>query len=246
MRSHEIILERAPAITDAERVSLIKFMIDWLNGTFMTSPRASVVRNWERINELFPARPNRPLRLMRLVTLPISFADQKEFDLHKPAPLGVGSWTSTHFGLESVHGIATEIKQGPRSCRMAIQATIAPADIIATPQSMKRAFASLTHDYDFDNHYTEVRTKTDRGTVVKTVFKPYLGNDDETFHYNIGDFNGQFADTAGGPMRQYEYIVRTTPLRVRNIRVYRKGDEEMFGGHDDPLNSGSSRGWFKD
>lgn len=77
-----------------------------------------------------------------------------------------------------------------------------------------------------------------------TKFKPYLGNATYDLHDDLGTYRALFMDQLGGPMRQYEYIVKTTPLRVRNIKVLRRGDEELETiHHDDPHNSGRYRGW---
>ncbi len=168
---------------------------------------------------------------MRLVTLPIEYANMKTFKLDNPAPKTVGSWSSTHFGIDSVAGVANEINVDDNTCRMAIGAIISPDNILASHQSLKRAFLSLTRDYEYDNHIG----------VDGKVKSPYLNIDDDG--HEIGLYQGSFRDFKGGPLRQYEYVVKTTPLTVKNLRVYRLGDEHIFHGHDDPHNSGDYKGW---
>lgn len=234
MRFNELLTERrALNITDKERGQLLFFIVKWLQGSFMRSkPTTDHMPTWQRIHDLFPPNLSRPVRLMRLVTLPIEYADLKGFYLEKPAPLSVGSWTSAHIGLESVHGVASEIKSGRKTCRIAIQAMIQPNDVLASYQSLKKAFLSLSYDYDYDRHTDKERS--------------YLGITDDAFLDDIGYYQALYREQSGGPLRQYEYIVKTTPVEAKNIRVYRKGNDTFFMGHDDPNDYGTSRAWFKD
>ena len=227
MRAIELLNERVKlSISDDERLQLAEFIVDWLRGTHMGT-KDDLSPRWERIHELFPPRIMKPIRLMRLVTLPIEYADQREFHLPRPAWGPVGSWTSTHVGLDSVQGIATELfKNGldeESTCRMAIAATIAPENILASHQSMRRAFLSLFHDWIDE--------------------QPFLGKKDDTFNMDVDYYQSLFRDWKGGPLRQYEYVVRTTPLTVKNIRIYRLGEDVLDYGNDDPHNSGDYRGY---
>jgi hypothetical protein len=247
MREQELFEYRLPVIEDEERLELIQFIINWVRGSYMKSPPVNMLRKWERINQLFPSKVNSPISLMRLVTLPIRYADQKEFDLKKPAPNNIGSWTSTHFGISSVAGVAADIDANNENCRIVIVAKIDPKNILITPKSLKKAFLSLTSDYhSVDDFEITSRELQDDGSVyVTTSYKPYLGDASEDMHDELGYYQALFRESHGGPMRQYEYIVRTTPLRVRNIKVLRKGDQdyESIDYHDDPHNSGNYRGW---
>jgi hypothetical protein len=229
MRWSELYERRGPQLSDTDRARLIKFLVHWLSGYYM-SGNVDTTKQWEEFASLFPHRVARPLRLFRMVTLPIRYADKIEFDLARPAPKAVSSWTSVHFGLWSVHGIASEQNANMNTCRMAVQATIEPQNIFATYRSMGRAFNTLAWDFDYDKH-------TERG-------EDYLGLS-EMIRGEIDYYKSLFADQHGGPMRQYEYVVRTTPLRVKNIKVFRRGDDDLHTGHDDPHNHGSYRGWGK-
>lgn len=251
MRYIEILTERGPQISDQERAKIIDFMMSWLGGSYMAGSakendqRLDAITIWQRIHDLFPPRINRPIRLFRLVTLPVKYADLKTFHLDRPALKAVSSWTSTHFGLESVHGITSE-RYGENSCRMAIQATISPENILASHQSLRRAFSVLTHDYEYpDPAYT---TKMIKGEMHKSnpVYPNYLGKTDESFHSDLVYYKSLFDEMKGGPLRQYEFVVKTTSVEATNIRVYRRGEESYFSGHDDPHNSDSFRGWYKE
>ena len=237
MRYREIITERRSLnISDMDRAELIKFIMDWFNGRYMTED-VDLLSKWQRIQNLFPHNIRKPIRLMRVVTLPIAYANQKHFHLQQPAPKAVGSWTSTHFGLDSVHAIATEFNAGSETCRIAIQAVIQPTDILASYKSLKRAYLALLHDYDYDKF-----------TDKNGNYLSYLGvpASEYSFHDDLGYFQGIFRDQRGGPLRQYEFVVKTTPVDATNIRVFRRGDETYLVGHDDPHYSGSFRGYSKD
>lgn len=233
-------------ISDQERIELIQFIIAWMRGDYMSQGSKDPLVMWQKIHDLFPPRINSPKTLMRLVTLPINYADLPSFHLKNTAPKAVGSWTSTHFGLTSVHGIANEYNEGADTCRIAIRAKIDPKNILASYQSIKKAFLSLTHDYDYYD-YEVTHVKKQGGRIVHTTsYLPYLGLEDpqgEKIHDDLGYYQGLFRDMNGGPMRQYEYIIRTTPLDVQNIKVFRRGNENLIDGHDDPHNSGNYRGW---
>lgn len=237
MRIQDLNERAMPMISDKERYELINFMLDWLGGSFMRT-QEDHLDMWNRLRDLFPHRASRPVALMRLVTLPIEFADQKSFHLPQPAPKSVGSWTSTRFGLESVHGITTEDGSQDKTCRIAIAAKIDPQNILMTSETLKRALLTLTRDY----HWEEET----RGKDGRSQFKEYLGSVDDMFHNQLDYIVSTMRDFKGGYMRQYEYIVRTTPLDVRNIMVFRKGDEVLKYGHDDPHNSDDFRGWVND
>ncbi len=245
MRYDQIITERRLNLPDEQRLELLHFIWKWLCGSLMQDS-SDFLPHWQKVHDLFPTRISRPISLMRLVTLPIEYADKKVFPLDNPAPKSVGSWTSTHFGLESVHGIATEFGDPEGTCRIAIKAQIAPENILASYQTLRRAFMTLAHDFDYDKFHVDTVTKEKGMQVHRTTVLPYLGSNDEAFIDDIDYYKSVFNDMKGGPLRQYEYIVRTTPLTVQNIRVYRRGGETYFNGHDDPHNSDSFRGWFKD
>lgn len=251
MRHFEL-YERKVNIADEERGEIVLFITDWLKGDYMrsgssqTNARSHALKMWQRIHDLFPPKISAPITLMRLVTLPIEYATQKTFHLEKPAPGLVGSWTSTHFGLESVQGVSSDLDEDENTCRLAIRAKISPENILATYRSLGTAFLSLTRDYDYEEY--EVNTVTKRGgvDVHSTSYKPYLGMTDSSFHDDLGYYQSLFREMTGGPLRQYEYIVKTTPLDVQNIKVFRIGNEMMKYGHDDPHNSGRFRGWVDD
>ncbi len=244
MRYSEILTERKLAISDDERVQLIEFMIHWFSGTHMSSGFETLGK-WQRIHDLFLPRISSPITLMRLVTLPIEYADKKTFHLEHPAPNNVGSWTSTHFGLDSVAGIARDFQDSANTCRIAIKAKIDPKNILASHDSLKRAFLTFTRDWE----YKEIPniTKVENGVTHYGVstFEPYLGRTDDEFHEELGYFQALFREQKGGPLRQYEYIVKTTPLDVTNIRVYRTGTKTHHDGIDDPHYS-DGRGWYKE
>lgn len=231
---------RIPVKQDAKRAELITFLIHWLQGRFMSmdpKQREGKLSEWEEFASIFPPRATKPIRLMRLVTLPIEYASQKRFHLEHPAPFAAGSWTSTHMGIDSVAGIAVEKElegnvNGWGTCRLAIRATIQPENILATPRSIKSAFLALTHDWDYDKH-----------DYYSDNAERYLDIEDETVREDIGYIQSILDEVKGGFMRQYEYIVRTTPLDVEVVRVYRVEDKQHHMGHDDPHNSGNYRGW---
>lgn len=223
MRAIEL-LEKKLDITDEERLELLKFIISWVGGTYMGNPNPDMVDKWLRIAALFPHKLSKPVSLMRLVTLPEEYANLVEFKLDSPAPNRIGSWTSTHFGIASVAGLADDIWGDDTTARIVIGAKIDPKNILVTPDTIKKAFQSLSYDYDYD------------------IEKRYLG--DEMIHDDLGYYKDIYDNIKGGPMRQYEYIVRTTPLKVRNIKVLSRGSKMVNDiGHDDPHNSGNYRGW---
>lgn len=248
MRYGEIIAEKVrltpavKALTDAERWEMISFIVNWIGGSHMSKADISHVAMWEKIAALFPPKVTGPMRLFRVVTLPIEYADKDEFHLERPAPGPIGSWTSTKVGLDTVAGIATDFAEktpglAKKTCRIAIAATIEPQDILMTIGSLKEAFLTLIHDYDAGNaeeYWKEEHPQ--HGTVMRSRYKTYLGSDDQLVLNELGYLWSLFIDYSGGPYRQSEHIIRTRPLDVKKILTYRVGERIVRYGNDDPHN----------
>jgi hypothetical protein len=231
-----------PAIakmSNEERIGWINFIMQWIRGALMQKADGETLAKWEEFSRVFPTGLSAPVNLYRLMTIPIKYADQTEFHMEHPAPGLVGSWTNTKVGLDCVAGVARDFAAGTEleatTARIAFGATIEPQNILATIKSMKTAFLSLTHDYEHDSyeHYPN-RTKNHMG---KAEYHPYLGlvQDDE-FHDDLGYYQSLYQEYAGGPFRQSEHIVRTTPLDLKRVLIYRRGTETLRHGNDDPHN----------
>jgi len=248
MRSQEITEAKIhPAIakmSNQERFDWINFLLKWLRGDVMQKASNETLVKWEEFSRLFPTGLTKPLALYRLITIPIKYVDQTEFHLQQPAPGPVGSWTSTKVGLDCVAGIARDLalrtELEAKTARIAVGAKISPDNILATIKTLKVAFAALTHDYEHDSYETYPdKTTTKRGLTRMGEVKwlPYLDNvADEEFHGDLGYYQSLFMEHAGGPYQQYEHIVRTTPLDLTRVLVYRHGTTILRYGNDDPHN----------
>ncbi len=236
MRFEEL-YERKLDISDEKKTEFIRFIIDWLGGKYMHSNSNDahedtyILKMWAEINKLYPTRKS-PMKLMRLVTLPIEYADKKNITLNSAGPIGrkLSSWSSTYFGIWSVQGIAKEFNDGIDTCRVVIQTIIEPQYILANYNSIKKIFLHLTSDFDYE--------KYDGGEYEGG----YHGLEQE-YIQDIGYIAGSLEESSGGYLRQYEYIVINHPVNAKIIRVFRKGKEVFDGGHDDPHNSGKFMGW---
>ena len=243
MRIEEILTERAisPAIkqmSDEDRRDWIMFLIRWLRGEFMQKATDEQLAKWEEFAQLFPHGVTAPLPLMRLLTIPIKYADMKEFELKQPAPGPVGSWTSTKRGLDSVAGIARDFAEGEleqKTARIGISAVIEPNDLLATVKTIRQAFLAFTHDWHGQFEYTQTK-RGNKYDTISTHYHPYLGDTSEDFHEELGYYQGLCRRYTGGPYRQYEHIVRTHPVQAKRVIIYRVGSKELRYGNDDPHN----------
>jgi GNAT superfamily N-acetyltransferase len=239
--------ERAkyPEISDKERHEILRFIYHWMRGDYMSKHRdPTQIKMWKKIAEMFPPKVGATVPLYRLITVPIEYADKPAFNIH-PAPGILSSWSSTLVGIDAVAGVAREMVPALKmkdTARIAIRADIPGSDILATPASIKKAFATLAHDY-FDRWPDrEEKTVRDDGREVwRTVHHPeYPGADDEDEHDFTMDDVGYLLDVTqrrGGHMRQYEYVVITPPkVQAKLVRVYRKGEDILRIGNDDPHN----------
>lgn len=222
-------------LSDEERKNWIIFLHNWLGGTYMGHVDDQHVGRWTRFRDLFPHGVTAPLPLYRVMTVPYQYADQKTFHIERPAPGAVGSWTSTKIGLDTVAGVANEqIEDNGGTSRIGIGALIQAENIFATFKSLKQGYLSLIHDWEFVDD--PVIEKGKDGTYT-TTYSSYLGDtSDDNLHMDLGHYQSLFAEMPGGPYRQSEHIVLTTPVDARLIYVYRYRGEYRRDGHDDPHN----------
>lgn len=245
MRLNDILTEKkqsipkaVAAMTDEERGQWIVFLQSWLQGTVMQKVTAEHVARWEAFARLFPTGLVAPIRLYRVVTLPIGYANLKTFHLKTPAPGPVGSWTSTKIGCDTVAGVAADFAERnglvDTTCRIAIESVIQPQNVLATIKTMKLAFLSLTHDYNQEDYEVPEITVKDGVKCHRYTYKPYLGQNPLGFHDDLDYYRSLYRDMPGGPYRQSEHIVHTTPVDAKVVYIYRKGREHLRLGHDDP------------
>lgn len=232
-------------MSDNDRLGWIKFILNWLSGEYMAGDIEvmdhvhEAARKWEEYDKIFPSGVTKPLALYRVITVPIEYADIKKFHIDQPAPGPVGSWTSTKIGLDTVAGVARELAEDDeelysKTARVAIGAIIQPENIIATYESLRDAFLSLVHDFEYEEAEQEV--DWNGGKYAQVTHPAYLGYQDDSFYEDLSEYIALFNDMPGGPYRQSEHIVRTTPVEANLIYVYRKGLEHHRKGHDDPHN----------
>lgn len=237
------------AMSDADRHTMLKFIGKWLAGSYMIGSRKmnalphDPATMWEQIATLFPPEVPAHLRLFRLVTVPIAYANRHHFSI-KPALGKVSSWSGTLVGIDAVAGVATDMthnygsyKDKTETARVAIEATIPGSAVLATPLSIRKAFLTLSHDY-FDRYQeVEHREVKDGQTYISYSHPGYPGGDDASFDMNEVGFYQDVLTRPGGAYRQYEYVVRTPPrVDATLVQVYRIGDETIRRGNDDPHN----------
>ena len=100
---------------------------------------------------------------------------------------------------------------------------------------MKMGFLTLIHDFEYEEeNTTEEHPKY--GTVYKTTHPAYLGQKDDDLYNEISHYKSLFEEFPGGPYRQSEHIVHTTPVTAKLVYVYRNGHEEGREGNEDPHN----------
>ena len=228
-------------MSDEERLQWIHFLQKWLAGDAM-SGQTNHVEQWKRFAQLFPHPLVVPVPLYRVMSVPYRYADMKEMVIDKPAPGPVGSWTSTKIGMDTVAGVATDFAERDPETKMAtarigVAAMIDPQNILATRQTIKAAFLSLSHDYDAEK--SEIAYEVDDpkwGRTTMTKYAPWLGDESTELHMDLGYYQSLFREMPGGPYRQSEHIVITTPVQARLIYVYRYRGEYRRDGHDDPHN----------
>lgn len=229
-------------MTDEERLQWVHYLQDWLCGNAMGVVGDQHVERWKRFAQLFPHDLTAPTRLYRVMSVPYRYADMKEMTINKPAPGPIGSWTSTRIGMDTVAGVANDFAERDPETKMAtarigVAAVIEPQNILATYRTIKAAFLSLTHDYDAADSEIDYQEDDPKfGRVTKTKYKPFLGDESPELHNDLGYYQSLFRDMPGGPYRQSEHIVITTPVQARLVYVYRYQGEYRRDGHDDPHN----------
>jgi hypothetical protein len=231
------------SMSDQDRHEWIMFLMRWLRGDMMNKVSSEHLAKWEEFSRLFPHAVSRPIPLYRLITIPRQYVSLDEFPLQQPAPGPVSSWTSTKVGLDCVAGVARDFAEGNEleetTARIAIGAMIEPQYLLATVRSIRQAFLSLTHDWNENMEHSVIEPKEEDGrkyNLIHTRYHPYLGDDSEDFHMDLGYYIGLCTAFKGGPYRQYEHIVRTHPVQAKKVLVYRDGTRTVRYGNDDPHN----------
>jgi hypothetical protein len=233
-------------LSDRERHDLLQFIYYWLVGNYMHTgepQKVNALAEWKKIAALFPPKVKSEQTLFRLITVPVKYADQTTFEV-KPAPGPVSSWTNRLIALDSVAGIANETftSNDYETARLAISATIPGNLILATPQSIKQAFFTLSHDYwDRYKEQTEEIPLPGGRKEVRTTHPGYPGGEDPSrSDFSMWDYGYMYSimkEFRGGHLKQYEYVA-VTPNRVTAtvLRKYRVGDTILRYGIDDPHN----------
>jgi hypothetical protein len=250
MRAYEFISEAIKKrvtgrMSDQEKYELAQYVYHWLSGNFMKGEGdwSHHMNQWKLIHSMFPPRfPRDPVRLYRLVTLPLEFADKQDLVI-APGHGPLTSWSKTLSGIDAVMGVATDMNDdADTSCRIAVTADIPTSWILATHTSMRDCFMSLTHDY-FEKYpeVTEItkEPKPEGGfwEVHRTTNPGWPGDENGDFRMDDVGFLHDVMNRPGGHYKQYEVVVNTPPkMEVKLVRVYRRGKEILRYGNEDPHN----------
>ena len=233
---------KVKAMSDRDRHELLKFIHDWLAGSYMadgeSTPRGThdPMEMWKKIAAIFPASVPGDLPLYRLVTVPKANAADDMLTF-KPARGKLSSWSSTLTGVDCVAGVAREFSDEHKTARVAINTMIPGSSIIATPKSIKEAFLTLSHDYMDRYRPKDVSTTQPDGRTLwrEVPHQDWPGYPDDGFDYHDVDYAQDLTSRRGGWMRQYEYVVITPPtITAKVVRVYRVGTHNVRYGNDSP------------
>jgi hypothetical protein len=207
----------------------------------MKSQQPQVLTNWRIIAGWFPPKVPAQIKLFRLVTIPIRLARQQTFRF-RPAMTPVSSWSTTLVGIDAVAGVAREFHATPDTTRVAIETVLPGKLVLATTQTIKRAFMTLSHDY-FERYPEKVERKKIDGQIYITTRHPgYPGGDDAMFTMDDVGFLQDVLNRKGGHLQQYEYVLETpSEIEARVVQVYRVGDDVLRWGNDDPHNGSGQR-----
>lgn len=230
-----------PGMDDATRLRLVRFMMAWLSGDMMSTPTVCRLATWRELATAFPHRLSGSVRLHRVVTLPIDALKDRRIRIDRPSAGTVGSWTSTLRGLDCVAGIANELVPDDRiadTARIGITAEVDAGRILMDFAALRRAFLSLTADYEHGDFVLPATYRLVDGIrhYDAEAFRPWLGEADALLHSEISYLQGLFRDMPGGPYRQREHIVVDHPVEATVTYVYRRGTRHLRQGHDDPHN----------
>jgi hypothetical protein len=234
MKYHEI-YESVKAMTDLERHRILDFMYTWLRGSYMGDMTAGPYLVWKEISTLFPVKVTGDIKLYRLVTVPVDYAEKKEFSF-RPAPGKASSWCKNIAGLDYVAGIAYERNADVRAtARVAISAIIPAKDILATPTSIRKAVLEISKDYFTKYPDKEVCIKRGKQTVPTLVQHPdYPGGQSPNMDLSEVDFLRSIVQWRGGYHRQHECVVETPERVVATMeRIYRLGNDDIRAGKEE-------------
>ena len=185
---------------------------------------------WHKLYKSFPPNISEPIQLYRLLTCKTVYLDKKEFSI-KPSRGSISSWTMKARALDYIAGIAREMNTSANTARIAVSAIIQPNQILATHNSMKKAFNSITKDWE--NRYPEIRDKSDLAN-----FPNWPEREGREAEVNLNAFSMLHVRdrrremmARGGYANQWEFIVETPhAIPVKLERVYRTGSDIIRQG----------------
>lgn len=223
-----------PDLNDQERHHWLEFIWSWLTGHHMKNQGPDALTNWRQITKWFPPKVPAQVNLFRVVTIPISLAQQQSFTF-RPARWPVSSWSAKLTGSDAVAGVALDFDETKDTARVAIEATLPGKLILATTPTICKAFMTLSFDY-FDRYPEQVNRKViDGQTYVSYSYPGYPGNADSPFTMDEIDFLRDVLKRKGGSNRQYECVVETPDdVNAKIVQVYRVGEDTVRIGNDDP------------
>ena len=151
MRYHDLLVETAEpfylSLSQDEIAAYLKFIDDWLRGAFMYQRKSDPLPRWRQLAEWFPPKVAAQVRLYRLLTLPIAYADRTSFRLPSSSSRPVSSWSSTLDGIDAVATTAGErwnsydptdyeVSMRAKTARVVIEAMIPGEAILANYQTI--------------------------------------------------------------------------------------------------------------
>jgi hypothetical protein len=229
MRAHQFLAEkfRVPQhMSDEDRSEMLMFMTKWFRGTYMVTKPVEKnfiesTKGWEKFHSLFPHKLSGPVKLYRVITLPISFVDQPHFHLPTPALGPIASWSMKKTGMMFAAGVAREQHASSKTCRVGIEATFDAADVLADTSTIRRAVFEMVADFPW-----EKLSGNERDTVHWLGLPISEWEDD----HDLGHMWGHMEAARGGFYNQWECIVRTKPVDCRVVKKFRIGDNTIDDG----------------
>ncbi len=108
--------------------------------------------------------------------------------------------------------------------------------VLATPQTIRDAFMTLSHDYWGRFPEVETATRQSDGRMLHRVSHPgWPGGDEADFTMDDVGFLRDVLNRPGGHYRQYECVVESPPeVYATVVRIYRIGTKVIRSGNDDP------------
>lgn len=220
--------ERNPRLlSPKQRHMWAKFIYNWVIGKYMLGPDKRVSQHWINFAKNFPHDLKKNIVLYRVVTIPKS--EENKLRIKASPHNNVSSWSSSLSHLDSVLNVADDLNESEDNMRVAVKGFFKPNEILATPETIRNTFLSLTHDYFHRFPSVDFKIPSENGRPkVYTYNKGYRSfepddsfNMDEVDYYQANFELGEEYDNY-----QDEYICYTPHMiDVEVVKVYRFGDD---------------------